>query len=110
MFYVDGKLEHERDLELKPGITSTDFDFLFTEPGSHYVEVAIEGEDDLPADNRIVRSVNVVEKIPLLLVEGKDLRELRGFRRRHHGEGLGGSGTPRGGKPFSRYHRQPAGA
>ena len=46
------------------------FDVRFETPGRHVLQAAIVSEDDLPADNTGTRVVEVLDKLPVLIVDG----------------------------------------
>lgn len=52
--------------------TSEAFHFThhFTAPGYHVVSARLQAEDDLPADNVMERVVHVMDRLPVLLIEG----------------------------------------
>ncbi len=69
-FLVDGQLAGERQVLLKPGANSVDFDASFSTPGSHYVSAAVE-EDELPIDDSRTTALDVLDRIPVLMFEGR---------------------------------------
>jgi hypothetical protein len=82
---VDGKKRSARQVDVKPDEVETlRFNHQFTEAGSHFVEVRIDG-DDLPADNSELLAVDVADSLPVLLVDGNPdpmpLRSESGFVR-----------------------------
>ena len=70
VFLVDGK---ERDVQEIPLEANTTHDVLFkytfAEAGSHFIEV-FANADLLGADNRMMRSIPVWDRVPVLLVSG----------------------------------------
>jgi hypothetical protein len=68
-FSVDGKLLRNDRLTLPPGRSVTRFDHRFVEAGDHYVQVELK-DDDLAADNRMTQVFQVMDALPILLVEG----------------------------------------
>jgi len=46
------------------------FTHQFSEPGSHVLEVEVAVDDRLKTDNRFAAAVNVLDRIPVLLVDG----------------------------------------
>ncbi|MFV1965866.1 MAG: BatA domain-containing protein [Pirellulaceae bacterium] len=46
------------------------FTHQFTSPGSHVVEIEVAVDDKLETDNRFAAAVNVLDQIPILLVDG----------------------------------------
>ncbi len=57
--------------QLGPGATETvQFSHHFREPGPHLVTAQLAGLDDLPGDNAAWRVVDVLDELPVLLVEG----------------------------------------
>lgn len=70
---VDGNRAAREDFvkEITPGAAETvRFEHRFDKPGRHVVTVRVLGEDDLPADNANDRVVDVLDKLPVLLVDG----------------------------------------
>lgn len=56
---------------LLAGQTETiEFRHRFTQPGPQLVQLRIDAQDDLEADNRLDHVINVRAKLPVLLVEG----------------------------------------
>ncbi|MHC4718201.1 MAG: BatA domain-containing protein, partial [Planctomycetota bacterium] len=71
---VDGKgvEARQRPPEIAEGASATvTFRHRFRHPGPSIVAATVRCEDDLPGDNRTVRVVNVIEQLPVLVVEGK---------------------------------------
>jgi hypothetical protein len=66
---VDGKPLREHELELISGDTLVPISINFSEPGSHHIQATVSG-DDLSIDNQFTRAVEVLDKVPVLLVEG----------------------------------------
>jgi hypothetical protein len=57
--------------EILPGAAETvRFDSLFEKPGLHTVSAKVLSEDEMPSDNTAVRVVDVVDRLPVLVVEG----------------------------------------
>ena len=72
---IDGERIAKRELRLEPGESeSLSFHHIFEEPGRHSVEVSFQDADPLPADNRRFLPIIVNEAMPVLLVDGGDLR------------------------------------
>ena len=69
---IDGKkIAAEQVGPISPGEARTvRFSHRFERPGCYLVEAAIDVEDDIPADNVTCRVVNVLEELPVLIVEG----------------------------------------
>ena len=72
---VNGK---ETDLkqvaQLAPKSASTvrfDLDRGFSQPGSGWIKVAVNAVDALAADNQAVAAANVVQRIPVLIIDGQ---------------------------------------
>ena len=57
--------------ELRPNAAETvRFQHRFEHPGPHVVTAVLDCKDDLPGDNTVWRVVNVIEKLPVLIVDG----------------------------------------
>jgi len=69
-FDVDGRRRDAREVTLEPGPNAVRFSHRFREAGSHRVEVDLGG-DDLPVDNRAGLALEVLERIPVLILEGR---------------------------------------
>ena len=54
---------------------SASFEYRFRKPGSHVVTATLVADDDLPDDNTAVRVVDVVERLPVLVVDGSPSRD-----------------------------------
>jgi hypothetical protein len=69
---IDNRTVEERPLALIPGQQlDIAFSYLFSEAGSHLIEVSVEGAHDaLPQDDRRGLAVEVESSLPVLLVEG----------------------------------------
>ncbi|MFP6751415.1 MAG: BatA domain-containing protein [Pirellulaceae bacterium] len=68
---VDGQVIHEQKLSMAPRQTrSLQLEYTFTAPGSHHVELVLEG-DDLDVDNHRWHVSQVRETIQVLCVEGR---------------------------------------
>ncbi|MCD6416021.1 MAG: VWA domain-containing protein [Planctomycetes bacterium] len=69
---VDGRKIGSRQVSgLRPGAReSVDFRHLFGSAGPHVVTAKLAGEDDLTADNTACHVVNVLRRLPVLIVEG----------------------------------------
>lgn len=66
----DGPLT-EAVKEIAPGASqSASFEYRFEKPGPHVVTASFLASDDLMEDNTAVRVVNVVERLPVLIVDG----------------------------------------
>jgi len=70
---VDGKAAGTRQgPEIADGASATvTFRYRFQHPGPGILTVDVDCDDNLPGDNRAVRVVNVMEELPVLVVEGK---------------------------------------
>jgi hypothetical protein len=79
-FAVDGRVVTERPLQLEAGGgRDVVFRYAFAEGGSHSVEVRVTGSHDAFAlDDRRALSVDVLERVPVLLVEEKRAEGLEG--------------------------------
>ncbi|MGI9242264.1 MAG: BatA domain-containing protein [Verrucomicrobiales bacterium] len=70
VFKVDGVEQRSSQVTLAPGQESQVlFSHTFEEAGSHHVEV-MGAADSLKADNRFVKSLQVWDEVPVLLVDG----------------------------------------
>lgn len=57
--------------ELPPGgAEDVRFEYRFDTPGHHVLKARIVGEDALPLDNTLERVVNILDTLPVLLVDG----------------------------------------
>jgi hypothetical protein len=70
VFSVNGNRRDARELRFEPGANALRFTHHFREAGSHYVDVDVGG-DDLPIDNRATLALEVIERIPVLIIEGR---------------------------------------
>jgi len=70
---LDGAAVGRQDLgELAPGTSETvRFDHRFLEPGPHLVTIHVLSDDELPLDNRAERVLPVIDRLPVLIVEGE---------------------------------------
>ncbi|PCJ57141.1 MAG: hypothetical protein COA79_16570 [Planctomycetota bacterium] len=68
-FYLDGEIYTERDVELKNGTNSFVFDVQIEKAGSHHIKAELEA-DELPFDNQREFSFEVIERLPVLILEG----------------------------------------
>ncbi|MFT5128316.1 MAG: hypothetical protein ACI8W8_001926, partial [Rhodothermales bacterium] len=68
--HVDGNLLREQELELISGDTLVPVSVSFREPGSHHISATVNG-DTLTVDNSLTRAVDVLDKVEVLLVEGR---------------------------------------
>ncbi|HUV38343.1 MAG TPA: BatA domain-containing protein, partial [Planctomycetota bacterium] len=70
-FGVDGTRVRQVNLEklLTGAPTSTSFVYRFKTPGSHFITAELDA-DSLDADNRAYFGLEVLEKLPVLLVDG----------------------------------------
>lgn len=71
IFSVNGEETERRPVTIQPGKHSETFNHRFEEAGSHYVTVKLL-DDDLPVDNTRDLAVEVLQSIPVLLVEGSN--------------------------------------
>ena len=69
-FEVDGRRRDAQEITLEPGPNAVQFSHRFRVAGSHRVEVDLGG-DDLPVDNRASLALEVLESIPVLILEGR---------------------------------------
>jgi hypothetical protein len=69
---VDGSRAGRQPLEEIPAGASQSVHFLhqFERPGPKTVEARLEGADDLPGDNSAFARLNVLEELPVLIIEG----------------------------------------
>ena len=69
---VDGAGVARQDAgEMLPEAAATvRFDYRFTQPGPHLVTAKVLSEDEMPSDNEATRVVPVIDKLPVLIVEG----------------------------------------
>ncbi len=70
---VDG-VEIDRKLvgRIDAGVaTAVDFVHRFDAAGAHVVRAEVVSDDDLPTDNAVTRSLRVVDRLPVLLVDGR---------------------------------------
>jgi len=69
---VDGvSVERRAAGEIAAGASTTVvFEHRFEQSGPHIVAAIADCPDDLPGDNRTVRVVNVLESLPVLVIEG----------------------------------------
>ncbi len=72
-FWIDGKLVASQTVSdlLPGGSRSLRFEHVFAAPGSHGVKIQADVADALEADNSASLAVNVVEKIPVLVIDGQ---------------------------------------
>lgn len=70
---VDGKQVDRRAVgQLEPGASETlTFSHRFEKPGSHVIEVKTDLADDLLDDNHRLLAVHVLDRLPVLLVNGR---------------------------------------
>lgn len=66
---IDNEEVEVRPVTLREGRHTETFTYKFESPGSHSVSLLLL-DDDLPVDNRRDLAVEVLEQIPVLLVEG----------------------------------------
>ncbi|MCZ7648350.1 MAG: BatA domain-containing protein [Planctomycetota bacterium] len=71
-FFVNGAPKATRNVELAPGAREVlAFTYQFERPGSHLVSCRLRsGADELPDDNELLHSVVVLDRLPVLLVDG----------------------------------------
>jgi hypothetical protein len=71
--FLDGKPLDKRPVpQLEPGAAETlGFSHRFATPGPHVLELRVEIEDAIPDDNRRVLAVHVLDRLPVLIVEGR---------------------------------------
>ena len=69
---IDGVGAARQDAgEMAPDATETvRFDFRFHKPGPHLVTAKVLSEDEMPSDNEATRVLPVIDKLPVLIVEG----------------------------------------
>ncbi len=72
-FSVDGEvIETVTVVKIAEGASaSATVEHRFETPGPHVVAARVLCQDDLPADNRAVRAVDVLDRLPLLIIEGR---------------------------------------
>ncbi|MFW5871423.1 MAG: BatA domain-containing protein [Verrucomicrobiota bacterium] len=68
-FIIDGQEVERKQVTLKTGVNTEHFKHRFTKPGSYAIEILVQ-EDDLPVDNRKSLAVEVLQTIPILIIEG----------------------------------------
>ncbi|HEY2589871.1 MAG TPA: BatA domain-containing protein [Tepidisphaeraceae bacterium] len=72
---INGKvLDTKPVAPLAPKTSATirfDLDSGVTQPGSNWVKVAIDAVDSLQADNEAVAAVNVLQRLPVLVIDGQ---------------------------------------
>ena len=57
--------------ELLPNVTEVQhFTYTFTQPGRHVLKAVVEAEDDLRDDNALEQVVDVLNRLPVLIVDG----------------------------------------
>ncbi len=83
-FRVDGKQQSASEVSLGPGEhAQTLFACRFETPGSHLIEVEVDSADRLKADNVYTAAIPVLDKLPVLLIDGdpasNPLRSETGF-------------------------------
>ncbi|MBI2192597.1 MAG: BatA domain-containing protein [Planctomycetes bacterium] len=72
---VDGARRASREIGLEPGRSqAVSFQQALEQAGRHEVEIGLQDEDPLPADNRRTLPVFVHQAMPVLVVDGGDLR------------------------------------
>jgi len=63
--------------EIMPGSSqSAGFDIRFEKPGPHIVAATFLASDDIPEDNTAVRVADVIEAVPVLIVDGAPSADL----------------------------------
>ena len=70
---VDGVLAARKNIEadIPSGAAETFYvSHRFTRPGRAVLAARVVGQDDLPADDRCVHVLNVIDRLPVLIVEG----------------------------------------
>jgi len=70
---VNGKQTDERTIagEIQPGAAETvSFSHRFDAAGPHAVEIALHTADAIAGDNQAVRVVNVLDRLPVLVIDG----------------------------------------
>ncbi len=69
---VDGVSTARQDAgEMLPDAAETvRFDYRFSKSGPHLVTAKVLSEDEMPSDNEATRVLPVIEKLPVLIVEG----------------------------------------
>jgi len=72
IFSVDGAPKVTRNVDLPAGGSEVlAFEHKFASPGSHYVGCSLRcAQDALPDDNELFHSVVVIDRLPVLLVDG----------------------------------------
>jgi len=67
----DGEVLSRELGEIKPGAAETvRFEYTFSQGGPQPVTARVQANDDLPADDVATRVVNVVQKLPVLVIDG----------------------------------------
>lgn len=76
---ADGRIIEERIVNRTPGVEEIiHCEHQFSVAGSHYVSAELVGlRDSIPADNVRFNSLSVTERIPVLLIDSHDGRQLR---------------------------------
>ncbi|MCJ8331697.1 MAG: BatA domain-containing protein [Lentisphaeria bacterium] len=74
-FYVNDKLAGERNASIKEGINSISFDYNFSRPGKYVLHAEIPN-DSIDVDNEFNKIINVVDEIPVLIIEGQSDDEM----------------------------------
>ncbi|MBM4262212.1 MAG: VWA domain-containing protein [Deltaproteobacteria bacterium] len=64
----DGKLVHEKEIELKPGNNTVSFRESLTQRGNHSYELTVESADDTLAENNLLQGVVEVKGPPRVLL------------------------------------------
>jgi hypothetical protein len=69
---IDGAAVARQDVaQTLPGAAETvRFDYRFEKPGPHTIAARVLSEDEMPSDNTAVRVLTVIDKLPVLIVEG----------------------------------------
>jgi hypothetical protein len=73
VFAIDGQPEKREPFqkELAPGAAETlRFEYQFPTPGRHLATFQLVYKDDLEADNTAIRAVDVLDRLPALIVDG----------------------------------------
>jgi len=70
---VDGQTVESRSVDAiaEGGSASVTFEHRFETPGPHVAAAEVVCDDDLPADNTVIRALDVREELPVLVIQGR---------------------------------------
>ena len=76
---IDGRQVGRRPVgPLEPHVSeSVGFSYRFDSPGPHVIDVKADVEDDLPDDNHRTFAIHVLDRLPVLVVDGRPAPRLR---------------------------------